>query len=134
MIPQTIPFRVEPRTNETLQPMKVHHDFPRRLVHVDVGRGDVAGGHFQQRIVRQLVRIDPREAGIDYVHQRDPKLDKSKVPLKFAVIEHASGGVSSVDYDADGRSDIFFADGRQCRLYRNVTPPGSDSVSFRARQ
>src|SRR5207302_1631842 len=32
------------------------------------------------------------------------------------------GGVSVIDYDNDGRPDLFFADGRRCRLYHNDGP------------
>src|SRR5207253_3846478 len=39
--------------------------------------------------------------------------------LKFGVIEHASGGVSTTDYNNDGKPDIFFADGKRSRLYRS---------------
>src|SRR5439155_4698041 len=58
--------------------------------------------------------------GIDYTHARDPKLDPEApgVQLKFGVIEHAGSGLSVVDYDNDGRPDLFFADGRRCRLFR----------------
>ncbi|HUG70833.1 MAG TPA: VCBS repeat-containing protein [Pirellulaceae bacterium] len=79
-----------------------------------------------------FARLDPTSIGVDYVHARDPKLNKNdpNVHLKFAVIEHAFGGVSAVDYDDDGRTDLFFADGVRSRLYRNVTPKGSTTVSF----
>ena len=65
---------------------------------------------------------DPRSIGIDYTHQRDPKLNACdpNVRLRFAVIEHAGGGISAVDYDGDGLTDLFFADGRRSRLYRNM--------------
>jgi hypothetical protein len=75
-----------------------------------------------------FVPVDLAAAGIDYRHRRDPKLDVSgpERRLKFGVMEHAGSGVSVVDYDNDGRPDIFFADGRRCRLYRNDGgPPGS---------
>ena len=79
-----------------------------------------------------FARLDPPSVGVDYVHARDPKLNKNNphVHLKFAVIEHAFGGVSAVDYDDDGRTDLFFADGVRSRLYRNVTPEASATVSF----
>ena len=59
--------------------------------------------------------------GIDYKHERDPKLNIKDhgSELKFGVIEHGGGGVSAVDYNNDGRPDIFFADGKRSRLYRN---------------
>ena len=68
-----------------------------------------------------FVPVDLAAAGIDYRHQRDPKLDASDPARrpKFGVIEHAGSGVSVVDYDNDGRPDLFFADGRRCRLYHN---------------
>src|SRR5437867_8522391 len=58
-----------------------------------------------------FLRPDPASIGVDYVHRRDPKLDPTRAQLKFAVIEHSSGGVCAVDYDDDGLPDLFFADG-----------------------
>lgn len=77
-------------------------------------------------------RANPYKIGIDYVHRRDPKLDPSnpQVHLKFAVIEHAAGGVSAADFDADSRADLFFCDGVASRLFRNVTPVGAGEVAF----
>src|SRR5947209_17106574 len=59
--------------------------------------------------------------GIDYKHERDPKLNVKEhgSQLKFGIMEHASGGVSAIDYNNDGKQDIFFADGLRSRLYRN---------------
>ena len=70
--------------------------------------------------------------GIDYKHERDPKINKKSAaaPLKFALMEHGFGGVSVTDYNNDGRDDIFFADGRRCRLYRNNGVSQSGAVSF----
>jgi len=55
-------------------------------------------------------------------HRRDPKLDPDRpdVDLKFGVIQHAGGGVTAHDYDQDGWVDIFFSDGVESRLYRNL--------------
>lgn len=77
-------------------------------------------------------RLVLSEIGIDFVHRRDPKLNAAdpNVRLKFAVIEHAGGGVCAVDYDDDGRADLFFADGVRSRLYRNVGPSATSPVSF----
>ena len=70
--------------------------------------------------------------GIDYKHERDPKLNKKSpaAPLKFALMEHGFGGVNVTDYNNDGRDDIFFADGRRCRLYRNNGVSQSGAVNF----
>ena len=75
--------------------------------------------------------IDLKTAGIDFKHSRDPKLDAEKysAKMKFDIIEHGSGGVSAVDYDNDGRQDIFFPDGVRSRLYRNVSD-GSGELKF----
>jgi len=75
--------------------------------------------------------VDLKAAGIDFKHSRDPKLNAEKfsAQMKFDVIEHGSGGVSVVDYDGDGRQDIFFADGVRSRLYRNVSDD-SGNVKF----
>ena len=96
---------------------------------------EAANGAMSWRIVRdELVEgirvagrregfreLDDKLAGINYRHTRDPRLDPNTVPLKFGVIEHAGSGVSTVDYDNDGRPDLFFADGVRSRLFRNVT-------------
>lgn len=76
-------------------------------------------------------RIDLAAAGIDYVHRRDPKLNVAdpNIQLQFAVIQHAAGGVTAVDYNDDGRVDLFFPDGEQSRLYRNI---GADDESSTA--
>jgi hypothetical protein len=62
--------------------------------------------------------VSPPSVGIDFKHERDPKLDPAapEAHLRFGVIQHASGGVSAVDYNNDGRPDLFFADGKRCRL------------------
>ncbi len=84
-----------------------------------------------------LLEIDVAAAGIDFEHRRDPNLDMKRYSreLKFAVIQHASGGISAADYDGDGRPDLLFLDGESIRLYRNVTgagetePPAGDESS-----
>lgn len=70
--------------------------------------------------------------GIDYKHERDPKLNIKTygTQLKFGVIEHGGGGVSAVDYDNDRVPDIFFADGRRSRLYRNDGTDTGGRVHF----
>jgi hypothetical protein len=81
---------------------------------------------------RGFVELDSFAVGIDYKHQRDPKLNVKSpdVNLKFGVMEHGFGGVSATDYNNDGRPDVFFADGRRCRLYRNDSSSKSGGVSF----
>ncbi len=80
-----------------------------------------------------IEEIDAVASGIDFVHRRDPKLDMKRHgdQLKFAVIQHASGGVSAADYDQDGRPDLLFLDGQRCRLYRNQGPGEDGDWSFR---
>jgi hypothetical protein len=75
--------------------------------------------------------VDLTAAGIDFKHQRDPKLNAEKysAKMKFDIIEHGSGGVSAADYDGDDRQDIFFPDGLRSRLYRNVSDD-SGAVKF----
>lgn len=70
--------------------------------------------------------------GIDYKHERDPKLNIKEhgSELKFGVIEHGGGGVSAVDYNNDGKPDIFFADGKRSRLYRNDGADAEGRVRF----
>jgi hypothetical protein len=71
---------------------------------------------------RRFASIDPPSIGIDFAHRRDPKLDMKihAADLKFAVIQHASGGVATADYNGDGQADIFFADGERATLYRHA--------------
>ena len=80
-----------------------------------------------------LVEIDSASAGIDFEHRRDPNLDMKRYAreLEFAVIQHASGGISAADYDGDDRPDLLFLDGERLRLYRNLGPagPGSDPAA-----
>ena len=61
------------------------------------------------------------ESGEAYRHLRDPLLDPERddVDLKFAVIQHAGGGVTTCDYDGDGWVDLFFGDGVESRLFRH---------------
>ncbi len=76
--------------------------------------------------------VDLKKAGIDYVHHRDPNLDPTRpgVNLKFQVIEHSPGGVAVADFDGDGWPDIFFCDGKQSRLYRNLGSDGAGGCKF----
>ena len=60
-------------------------------------------------------------AGVDFHHQRDPKLNKKKTKLAFGVIEHAAGGISAADFNQDDRPDLFYPDGVASKLYQNVT-------------
>ena len=70
---------------------------------------------------RRFVELDLTRSGIDYRHARNPKLNKEQFGdvLKFDVVEHSAGGVAVMDYNNDGWPDIFFADGKRSRLYRN---------------
>ncbi|HEU4390071.1 MAG TPA: VCBS repeat-containing protein [Blastocatellia bacterium] len=81
---------------------------------------------------REFLQADLKRCGIDYRHQRDPKLNikNPDVTLKFGVMEHGFGGVSAADYDGDGRSDIFFADGVRSRLYRNTGLDRDHNTTF----
>jgi hypothetical protein len=85
---------------------------------------------------RDFRGLESKEAlaaiGIDYKHERDPKLNVKEQGsrLKFGVMEHAFGGVSATDYNNDGRPDIFFADGKRSRLYRNDGADASGQPHF----
>ncbi|MBT6149426.1 MAG: VCBS repeat-containing protein [Gemmatimonadetes bacterium] len=68
---------------------------------------------------RSFADVEPASIGIDYEHERDPHLDPSQADMRFQMMQFAFGGVSAVDYDADDRPDLFFADGTRSRLYRN---------------
>jgi len=77
-------------------------------------------------------KLDLSSAGIDYVHRRDPNLDPTQpgVKLKFAVMEHAFGGLAAADYDDDGWPDLLFCDGVETRLYRNLGAPADGGCRF----
>ena len=77
-----------------------------------------------------FTRLDLYSSGIDYHHARDPKLDIQGPDIKFGVMQHGIGGVTSYDYDRDGRPDIFFADGERSRLYRNLLPEEGQRLRF----
>jgi hypothetical protein len=70
---------------------------------------------------KSFIEVDPASIGIDYKHERDAKLNikSPDVHLKFGVMEHGFGGASAVDFNDDRREDVFFADGKRSRLYRN---------------
>ena len=114
------------------QPIQVRHFYRWHLDRMDmdehqlgwrITRDELVEGVRVSRVNPVFVKADLPAAGVDYVHRRDPKLDIKKYgdQMKFAVVEHAMGGVSAADYDHDGRPDLFFADGVQSRLYRNIT-------------
>jgi hypothetical protein len=81
---------------------------------------------------RGFVEASLTELGITYSHERDPRLnpEAAGAALKFAVMQHSGGGLSAADYDSDGRADLFFADGKRCRLFRNEGTNSSGSVRF----
>ncbi len=105
-----------------------------------------AAGGFDWKIVRdELIEgvrvsgngqsyrdIAPESAGIDFKHSRDPKLNKEQFggEMMFDIIEHGSGGVSSVDFDNDDLADVFFPDGVRSRLYKNITEGQSSEARF----
>lgn len=70
-------------------------------------------------------------AGIDYVAQRNPLFSTPEwEPKTFAIIKYGSAGVSATDIDNDGWYDLFFADGRSSRLYRNLGADAEGAVRF----
>jgi hypothetical protein len=81
---------------------------------------------------RGFVEASLTQLGIQYSHERDPRLNPETADggVKFGVIQHAGGGVSAVDYNNDGRADLFFADGKRCRLFRNEGTSSSGEVHF----
>jgi hypothetical protein len=99
-------------------------DFAWRIVRDELVEGVRVSGTRDGFVPLNLV-----SAGIDYKHERDPKLHPtaSEPRPRFGVIQHAGPGVSAVDYDNDGRADLFFADGKRCRLYHN-DGPGADGL------
>ncbi len=89
---------------------------------------ELVGGERVAGFANGFLSPTPSTVGVDYVHRRDPKLDPSTHALKFAVIQHSSGGISAVDFDDDTLVDLFFSDGLQSRLYKNVTNLGASSA------
>ncbi len=81
---------------------------------------------------RSYTDVAPETSGIDFKHERDPKLNKENfgAQMQFDIIEHGSGGVSAVDYNNDGQADIFFPDGVRSRLYKNVGKKPTGEVRF----
>ncbi len=84
-------------------------------------------------------KVNLASAGIDFRHARDPKLDLNfskrnsrtgEQKLKFGLVGYAPGGVATVDYDLDGRQDIFFPDGVRSRLYRNESAAETGELVF----
>lgn len=69
-----------------------------------------------------LVPVEGGEVGVDFAHQRIPKLDRRRFrhQLAFGVMGHAGGGLSVADYDGDSRADLLWPDGHETRLYRNL--------------
>lgn len=110
-----------------------------------VNRAQSAGG-FDWKIVKdELIEgvrvagsgqsfkeVAPETVGIDFKHERDPKLnaEKHSAEMKFDIIQHGSGGVSAVDYNGDDQADIFFPDGVRSRLYKNITDKQTGEVRF----
>ena len=77
--------------------------------------------------------VEPTSVGLDYHHQRDPKLDPMQNALRFGVIQHAFGGVAANDVDGDGWVDLFFADGVHSRLYQHQGLDGDGRPYFEDR-
>lgn len=70
-------------------------------------------------------------AGIDYVAQRNPLFATPEwQPKTFEIIKYGSAGVSASDVDNDGWYDLFFADGRSSKLYRNLGVGDDGGVRF----
>ena len=81
---------------------------------------------------RGFTELNPATIGIEYKHERDPKLNMESpdVHLKFGVMQFGFGGASAVDYNNDEKPDLFFADGIRSRLYRNDGVGQAGSISF----
>ncbi len=61
-----------------------------------------------------------RQAGIDFVSHINPLFFQPEWnPKIFGIMKYGPAGVAAADYDNDGWYDIFFADGKSPRLYRN---------------
>lgn len=126
----TVKFTMDARDDRD-RPLQVRH-FYRWHIERTEAEGKDYGWHITRDELVEGVRVtgtqtvfepvDMVAIGVDYVHKRDPKLDIKKFghQMKFAVVEHAMGGLSAADYDNDGNPDLFFADGIQSRLYRNI--------------
>ncbi len=72
-----------------------------------------------------------RASGIDFVAQQNPLFSTPEwTPEKFGILRYGPAGVSAADYDGDGWDDLFFADGRAPRLYRNLGGSQSSPLRF----
>lgn len=70
-------------------------------------------------------------AGVDYVAEINPLFSTPEwEPKAFGMIKYGSAGVSAADVDNDGWYDLFFADGKHPRLYRNLGADAEGAVRF----
>jgi hypothetical protein len=66
---------------------------------------------------RPQFRDVAREAGIDFANRYYPGFLNGG--LKFKMLVYGPAGISAVDYDNDGRYDLFIPDGVESRLFHN---------------
>jgi hypothetical protein len=77
-------------------------------------------------------------AGVSFTYHNGEEADQ------YSMLELPGGGLAVLDFDNDGRLDLFLAGGgsfagpnhqqikgRPCKLYRNVTPPGATAEDWR---
>ncbi len=61
------------------------------------------------------------QTGLDFHARRNPMFAEAAWrPERFEIFKYSSAGVSAADYDGDGWTDLFFADGAAAALYRNL--------------
>lgn len=70
-------------------------------------------------------------AGLDHRSRRNPQFDTDEWrPERFGILPYGSAGVSAADVDGDGWVDLYFADGIEPRLYRNLGPGPDGEIRF----
>ncbi len=96
----------------------------------NIYRQELLSGETVSGSGRGFVNI-AQAAGLDFVAQQNPLWTTPEwTPHKFGIIRYGSAGVSTADYDGDGWEDLYFADGRAPRLYRNLGIGEDGQVKF----
>ncbi|MEM7051735.1 MAG: VCBS repeat-containing protein [Acidobacteriota bacterium] len=70
-------------------------------------------------------------AGLDHRGRINPRFATAEwAPKAFEILPYGSAGVSAADADGDGWVDLYFGDGIEPRLYRNLGPGEDGELRF----